>query len=87
MVSDWGGRPIVVFPPVTREIRKLEQQLIGNAFDESVQAVIQPRNIELLDLRGVQDYEFEDVNHLSKRGAYDLSRAYFLPALEKALPH
>jgi len=82
LIQEWGGRPIVVFPPVTAEIRKLEHEMIGDAFDLSVREVLQDHAVELMDLRDETEYEFRDVNHLSPMGAYHLSREHFLPILE-----
>jgi hypothetical protein len=85
LIKAWGGRPIVVFPPVTSEIRRLEDEMIGDAFDESMSALIDRAAVDLMDLRDVRDFDFKDVNHLSMKGAHDLARAYFLPILREAV--
>lgn len=74
-----GGVPLLVLPPVTPEMRKLEDLLIGDAFDETVGGIAARYGIRLLDLRDRFEYEFADVNHLSPRGARDLSIENFLP--------
>jgi hypothetical protein len=82
-VRAFGGTPIVVLPPVTHEIRALEHQLIGDAFDQTLTAILDKEKAQLLDLRDENHYEFQDVNHLSPRGAHDLAVDYFLPIVER----
>jgi len=80
-IKSWGGKPVVVFPPVTPEIRQLEYKLIGEKFDDSIRPIIATHEVALLDLRDEIRFEFSDVNHLSRMGAYDLSREIFLEVI------
>jgi len=82
-VRNYGGLPVLVLPPVTPEIRALEHQLVGEAFDETLNGIVAREKTQVLDLREKFDYEFHDVNHLSQRGAHDVAVDYFLPILER----
>jgi hypothetical protein len=83
LVRSYGGVPVIVLPPVTSEIRQLEHQLVGEAFDDTLRAIVAKQNARVLDLREQTGYEFRDVNHLSPRGARDLAVDYFLPIVEE----
>ena len=83
LVRSFGGVPVLVLPPVTPEIRALEHEMIGDAFDETLKAIVDKERVRLLDLRDQHDYEFSDVNHLTQRGARDVAVDYFLPILEE----
>jgi hypothetical protein len=85
LVRAYGGVPILVLPPVTAEIRALEHQLIGEAFDETLNAIVAKEAVQVLDLRDEIDYEFLDVNHLTQRGAHDVAVEYFQPIVEEQL--
>lgn len=85
LVREWGGKPIVVFPPVTTEVRELEDELIGMKFDESVASVLGKSGTPLLDLRDDLEFEFKDVNHLSPKGAFELSRERLLPVIAESV--
>ncbi len=85
-IKGYGGTPILVLPPVTAEIRGLEHQLIGDAFDRTVVSIADEHGARVLDLRDRTEYEFADVNHLSFRGAHDVAVDYFLPILEQYQP-
>lgn len=83
LVRNFGGVPILVLPPVASEMWALEQDLVGQRFDETINSILEKSGVELLDLRDRTQFEFRDVNHLSKKGAYDVAQKYFLPLLER----
>ena len=82
LVRGYGGTPVLVLPPVTSEMRALEFELIGDAFDASVREIAGRTGVQVLDLRDRIDYEFADVNHLSVRGARDVLLERFRPLIE-----
>jgi len=79
LVRSFGGVPVLVLPPVTPEIRALEHELIGDAFDQTLSAIVRKERVQVLDLRDQYEFEFLDVNHLSQKGARDVAIAFFLP--------
>jgi len=83
LVRDFEGIPILVLPPVSSEMWALEQELVGQGFDETIDSIVERTAVEVLDLRDVTEFEFQDVNHLSSRGAYDVAIKFFQPILEK----
>jgi hypothetical protein len=83
LVKNFGGVPILVLPPVTSEIWSLEQELVGEKFDDTIESIVEKSGVALLDLRAITRFEFRDVNHLSHRGAYDVTQEYLRPLLER----
>jgi hypothetical protein len=84
-IKNRGATPILVLTPVTPEIRVLETELIGEAFDVTLQEIVERQGVRVLDLRDDAEYEFMDVNHLSPRGAHDLVLDHFRPLVWEIL--
>ena len=84
-IKELGATPVLMMAPVTPEIRELEHELIGEAFDETIDEIVQRHRVKVLDLRDEQRYEFKDVNHLSARGAWDLVTERFPSIVDEVL--
>jgi hypothetical protein len=85
LIQGMGAVPVLVLPPVASEMWALEQELVGTKFDETIAAVVEETDVQVLDLREVTRYEFRDVNHLSPRGAREVARAFFAPVLRAVI--
>jgi hypothetical protein len=66
------------------EARALEEliRLVKN-FDDTIKSSVEKSGGELLPPRDVTRFEFRDVNHLSHRGAYDVTQEYLRPHLTR----
>jgi hypothetical protein len=85
IVRGFDAVPILILPPVASEMWELEQEMVGAKFDDTMAEIVERTGVEMLDLRDVTRFEFQDVNHLSDRGAYDMAREYFEPILRRTL--
>ena len=84
-VQQWGGVPVIVLPPVTPEMRALEHELIGEAFDDTVNQLAREHGVAVLDLRERADYDFADVNHLTPAAARLASEEHLYPRVVETL--
>ncbi len=84
-VRELGAEPVLVFLPVTEEMRALERELVGDAFDAPMQAFAKANSVTILDLREQHHYEFEDVNHLTHVGALTVAEEHFVPRVNAAV--
>lgn len=83
-VRDLGAEPVLVFLPVTEEMRALEAELVGDAFDQPINAFAAEKKVRILDLRNRHNYAFEDVNHLTHIGALNVAEEHFVPLVNQA---
>ena len=84
-IRSYGGVPILVMLPLTQEMRDLEKELIGDKFKSSLNAFAQREKVELMDFQAEDHYEFNDVNHLSPKGAFAFGKDNLEPILGRML--
>ena len=80
-----GATVITVQLPVEPKIRELENQMVGKIFDNYLVELKAQKSILHLDLRDDMRFEFQDLNHLSLRGARELSRIIFKPIIAETM--
>lgn len=77
-------QPYIVLLPVTEEMMRLEQELVGDRFMKNITAFATEKQVAIMDLRHRSDYNFEDVNHLSPSGAVAFAWDYFEPIISES---
>tara|TARA_Y100000590_G_C14807051_1_gene671114 strand:- start:177 stop:461 length:285 start_codon:yes stop_codon:yes gene_type:complete len=77
---------IIVQLPIKEQMYQLQKNMTNNVFDDYLATLsIDNDNVYSLDLRGNTDYEFNDINHLSKKGSFDLTQEILNPLIEKII--
>ncbi len=84
-IKSYGGEPMIVLLPVTEEMMVLENDMVGDKFISEMQAFADARQIRLLDYRDQHQYHFQDINHLSKKGAKDFAFERLQPIIDERL--
>ena len=71
--------------PIEPKMRQLEIEMVGSIFDDYLERLRTQKSIIHLDLRDDLRFEFYDLNHLSLKGASDLTREVLNPLIEDIL--
>ena len=76
-----GAHVFLVQLPIERKLLDLQKIMIGNKFDNYLNHLEKIENVSRLDLREFTKYEFGDINHLSDRGSYNLTKEVLNPII------
>ncbi len=82
--SALGISTVLIQLPIKNEMLELQKSLVKQGFDELIDKIIESNDILYFDLRN-QNYDFSDINHLSSKGAYDLTKNFINPLIEKLI--
>ena len=55
--------------PIEKKLFDLQQRMVGNKFDRHLARFAKQNKISRLDLRELTEFEFIDINHLSRKGS------------------
>jgi hypothetical protein len=80
-IREMGAEPIILLLPVTEEMIALEEELVGDKFIRPLSTLSKDKNVRLIDMRRMHQYDFEDVNHLSPQGALQVINEQLIPLM------
>ena len=80
-----GSKIVLIQLPIEKEMMTLQRNMIGDKFDNYLMSLKSRKKLFLLDLRNYREYEFNDLNHLSPRGAKSLLDDIINPFIENII--
>ena len=83
MAQAHGARVLLVQLPIEQQLLALQQKMVGDVFEEMLAQIEHTSEANVVDLRAETRFEFVDINHLSARGAYNLTKKILNPLIKK----
>ena len=68
--------------PIEKKLFDLQQRMVGNKFDRELARIAKQKKVSRLDLRGLTEFEFIDINHLSPKGSARLIKYVINPIIQ-----
>lgn len=68
--------------PIEKKLFDLQQRMVGNKFDRHLDRLAKQNKVSRLDLRGLTEFEFIDINHLSPKGSASMIKFVINPIIQ-----